>query len=63
MGAAIVAGVDAPPVLELAEHVLDFVALSIEGLSYGMGIVRLALEGIHGVMPRAVKAVQNQSAS
>ena len=30
MGAAVVAGVDAPPVLELAEHVLDLVALSVE---------------------------------
>jgi hypothetical protein len=28
--AAVVAGVDAPPVLQLAEHVLDLVALSVE---------------------------------
>ena len=30
MGAAIVAGVDAAPVLEPAEHVFDLVSLSIE---------------------------------
>ncbi len=30
MGAAVVAGVDAPPVLEFAEHVLDLVALAVE---------------------------------
>ncbi len=31
VGAAIVAGMDAAPVLELAEHLLDPVALAIEG--------------------------------
>ena len=30
MGATVVSGVDAPPVLEAAEHVLDFVALFVE---------------------------------
>ena len=30
MGASVVAGVDAPPVLEPSEHVLDLVALAIE---------------------------------
>lgn len=30
MGASIIARVDLPPVLELAEHVLDFVALAVE---------------------------------
>ena len=30
MGAAVVAGVDAPPVLEFGEHVFDAVTLSIE---------------------------------
>ena len=30
MGASVVAGVDAAPVLEAAEHVFDFVALAIE---------------------------------
>ena len=30
MGAAVVAGGDAPPVLEAAEHVLNAVALAVE---------------------------------
>ncbi len=30
VGAAVIAGVDAPPVLEFAEHILDFVASFIE---------------------------------
>ena len=30
MGASVIAGVDALPVLEFAEHVLDSVALAIE---------------------------------
>lgn len=32
MCAAVVASVDTPPVLQLAEHVLDFVALAVERL-------------------------------
>ena len=35
VGAAVIAGMDAAPVLELAEHVFDLVALAIEH-----GIVR-----------------------
>lgn len=35
VGATVVSGVDAPPVLELAEHVFDLVALTIE-----RGVVR-----------------------
>ncbi len=35
MGAAVVAGVDAPPIFQLAEHVLDLVALSVERLVMG----------------------------
>ena len=30
MGTSVVAGVDAPPVFEPAEHVLDFIALTIK---------------------------------
>ena len=30
MGASVVAGVDAPPVFEAAEHVFDLVALPVE---------------------------------
>jgi len=32
VGAAIIAGVNAAPVLEPAEHILDFVALALKGL-------------------------------
>lgn len=35
VGASVVTGVDAPPVLEFAEHILDLVSLAIEG-----GVVR-----------------------
>ena len=37
MGATVVSGVDASPVLEPAEHVLDFMALSIEDGVVGDG--------------------------
>jgi len=32
VGASIVAGVDAPPVFQSPEHILDFVAFAVEGL-------------------------------
>ena len=32
VGASIIAGGDAPPILEFGEEVLDFVALAVEGL-------------------------------
>ena len=32
VGASIIAGCDAPPVLKLGEQVLDFVSLAVEGL-------------------------------
>ncbi len=35
MGASVVAGVYAPPILELSEHVLDLGALAIERLVMG----------------------------
>ena len=35
MRASIIAGVDAPPVLELAEHIFDFMALAIKRLIMG----------------------------
>ena len=35
MGTAVVAGVYAPPILELSEHALDLVALAIERLVLG----------------------------
>ena len=35
MGTAVVAGVDAPPVLDFAEHVLDALPLPVEGAVMG----------------------------
>ena len=58
MGATVVSGVDAPPVFEAPEHVFDLVALLVED-----GIMRLALEGMQGVMRRLARAARNQSAS
>ena len=60
MGAAIVAGVDAPPALELAEHVLDVVAPPIE---CGISVLRFVFDKMHAVVPRAASAWWNQSPS
>jgi hypothetical protein len=54
--ASVVAGVDAPPVLELAEHVLDLVALAVERSVVGICTLRLAFDGMQGAMPRSVRA-------
>jgi hypothetical protein len=35
VGAAVIAGVDAPPILEFAKHVLDLVALFVEAFVVG----------------------------
>ena len=48
MSAAIVAGVDASPVFEPAEHVFDSLALAIEQGMLGIGIFRFFLDGMHG---------------
>ena len=63
VGASVVAGVDAPPVLEPAEHVLDLVPLAIEFASWSIGFLRLDLDGMQAVMPRSARAWRNQSAS
>ena len=63
MGASVVACVDAAPVLEFAEHVLDPVALAVEHCVVGIGTLRLTFDGMQGAMPRSVRAVRNQSAS
>ena len=42
MGAAIIAGVDAAPVLESAEHVLDLVPAAVERGVVRIGAFRLA---------------------
>ncbi len=31
--------------------------------SWGMGTLRFAFEGMHGVMPRSIRALRNQSAT
>ena len=49
MGAAVVAGGDAAPVLELGEQVLDLVALAVEGLVVGKGTLRLRRRGDAGL--------------
>ena len=63
VGASVVSSVDAPPVLEPAEHILDLVALTVEGAVVRDQDLRLAFEGMLGTMPFAVKAPRNQSAS
>ena len=60
MGASAVAGVDAPPVLELAEHVLDAVALVIKHGVVGIGAFRFAFGGMQGIVPRWASAARNQ---
>ena len=37
MGASVIAGVDAPPILEFTEHIFDFMSLAIEGFVEGCG--------------------------
>ena len=64
VGAAVVAGGDAAPVLEAAEHVLDAMALR-DRASCRMGspTLRLRVEGMHGAMPRSRSAARNRSLS
>jgi hypothetical protein len=62
VGASIATDVDAAPVLELSEHVLDLVALAVEGVSSAMGTLRIAFDGVQAAMPRYSKAVRKQSA-
>ena len=62
-GTSIVAGVDATPVLELAEHVFDPVTLAIERPVVRDRIFRLVFDGMHGAMSLAIKALRSQSAS
>ena len=50
MGASVVAGVDAPPVFELAEHVLDFVTTFVERLIERDSVLRLDLRGMQGAI-------------
>ncbi|MBB4860575.1 hypothetical protein HNO88_003919 [Novosphingobium chloroacetimidivorans] len=53
---SIVAGVDAPSVLEADEQILNPVALSVEHAIVGMLGMVLGMRGMHGVMPRSFNA-------
>ncbi len=55
MGAAIVARVDASPVFDFAEHILDAMTLAIEGAVMRDRDLRLVFDGMHGVMPRSTR--------
>ena len=48
MRAAIVSGVDAPPVLELGEHVFDAMALTVGSGLGGLGLCGWLLTGCTG---------------
>ena len=48
MGASIVSGVDAPPVFEAAEHVLDLMTLIVEDGVKALRFGALRLYGIYG---------------
>ena len=63
MGATVVSGVDASPVLEPAEHVLDFMALSVKDGVVGDGDFPVGLEGMQAAILRLASASRNQSAS
>jgi hypothetical protein len=49
MGASVIAGSDAPPILEPCEHILDFVALLIERLVVGQRDFPAFVEGNAGL--------------
>jgi hypothetical protein len=63
LGEAVVADYDAPPVFDPGEDVLDLVALAVEGFVVGYWILRFHRGGMHGLTPRSVRAVRNQSLS
>jgi hypothetical protein len=63
VSAAVVSGMDAPPVFEAPEHVFDFVALFVEGGVLGIAVLRFDFEGMQAATRRLAKAARNQSAS
>ena len=63
MGAAVIAGMDASPVLEFSEHVLDLVAAPVEHPVEGRRVLPVGFCGMQGGMRRAMSAWRNQSAS
>jgi len=60
MGASVVTGVDAPPVLEPAEHILNFVTLAIELSVMFDWYFPIDFDGMHAAMPRSARAWRNQ---
>lgn len=52
MGAAVVAGVDAAPVFEFAEHVLDLVPAAIEDRSVRDLDLSIGLSGLYNTTVR-----------
>ena len=63
MCAAIISGVDAAPVLDLAKHGFDAIPLAVEHNARVIKTLRLAFEGMQAVILPAAKALRNQSAS
>lgn len=62
MGASVVSGVDASPVLEATKHDFDLVTLSVERGVVRDGDLRLRFEGMQIAVPLAASACRNQSA-
>ena len=63
MSATVVSGVDAPPILETAEHVFDLVALFIEDGVMGDRDPAVGLRGMQAARPRWARAARSQLAS
>jgi hypothetical protein len=63
VGASVIAGVDAAPVLEAPEHDLDLMAMSMERDIVRDGDLAVGFGGMQAVVPRAASAWRNQSAS
>jgi hypothetical protein len=63
MSASVITGMDAAPVFESAEHVLDLVALTVEGAVVGDWYSAIGLDRMQAMMPRAARALRNQPAS
>ena len=63
MRIAIIACVDASPVLDFGEQVLDQTPLFVGRLVVAILHFAVSLGGMRGVIPRAVSAARNQSLS
>ena len=63
MGETVVLGVDASPVLDPPEHVLDFMTPSVKHGVVGDGDFALDFEGMQAIVLRSASACRNQSAS